>query len=184
MALHLLYHLHHSLQPQLLHTVVARNKRYLNSCCDRWRRRIEDSKERRKGKRGVGKEGYWTLGYAIYHHEQYVKCWLYRVHTATLIYTVTVRGRRSKRDSEDMREQHREGWQSFLSLSHRRLQARACPGIARVISKHCVLISQGPDAKTHGMPSDQHNRAYAHTDVCIAYNVVTIHFRNWASNAA
>ena len=33
----------------------------------------------------------------------------------------------------------------------------ACrPGHARVISKHCVLISQGPDAKTRGMPSDQH----------------------------
>ena len=34
------------------------------------------------------------------------------------------------------------------SVTHRCLHAR-------VISKHCILISQGPDAKTRGMPSDQ-----------------------------
>ena len=62
--------------------------------------------------------------------------------------------------------------------------ARACPGIARVISKHCALISQGLDAKTRGVRSDQHKRAYARTDVRIAYSVVTIRFRNCASNAA
>ena len=62
-------------------------------------------------------------------------------------------------------------WGSSLLLhayAHRRLQARACPGIVQVISKHCVLISQGPDAKTNGVPSDQHKCAYARTDVHIA----------------
>ena len=68
--------------------------------------------------------------------------------------------------------------------THRRLQARACPGIARVISKHCVLISHGPDAKTRGVSSDQHKRAYVRTDVHIAYSVVTIRFHKCASNAA
>ena len=53
-------------------------------------------------------------------------------------------------------------------LLHRHLQARACPGIARVISKHCVLISQGPDAKMRGVPSDQYKCAYTRTDVRIA----------------
>ena len=71
-----------------------------------------------------------------------------------------------------------------LLSRHRRLQAGECPDIARVILKHCVLISQGPDAKTRGVPSDQHKLAYARTDVRIAYSVVPIRFRNCASNAA
>ena len=58
--------------------------------------------------------------------------------------------------------------------------ARALPGLFRSIA----YSSQGPDAKTRGMPSDQHNRAYARTDVRIAYSVVTIRFLNCASNAA
>ena len=63
---------------------------------------------------------------------------------------------------------------------HRRLQAQAYPGIAWVILNR-VLISRGPDAKTHG---HQHI-VYACTDVCIAYSVVTKYaFRNCASNAA
>ena len=36
----------------------------------------------------------------------------------------------------------------------------------------CILLSQGPNAKTCGMPSDQHKCAYARADVCIAYSVV------------
>ena len=45
------------------------------------------------------------------------------------------------------------------------------PGIAWVISKHCVLISQGPDVKTCSVLSDQHKRAYARTDIRIALRV-------------
>ena len=63
-----------------------------------------------------------------------------------------------------------------VTRMHRRLQARACPGIARVISKHCALISQWPDAKTRSTPPDQHKRAYLQTYVCVS--VVTIRFRN------
>ena len=59
------------------------------------------------------------------------------------------------------------------SSKHRRLRAYPGPGYFEA----CVLVSQGPDAKTHGMPSDQHKCANAHTDVRIAYSVV-------ASNAA
>ena len=45
----------------------------------------------------------------------------------------------------------------------------------------CILISQGQDAKTRG---HQHI-AYAHTDIRIAYGVVTKYaFSNCASNAA
>ena len=59
----------------------------------------------------------------------------------------------------------------------------ACrPRHARVISKHCVLISQGPDAKTCGMPSDQHKHAYTRTNDRIQCSA--IRFRNCASNVA
>ena len=66
---------------------------------------------------------------------------------------------------------HKQHLCTFVNLwtfVHRRLQAWACPGIARVILKHCVLISQGLDVKTRSMPSDQHKRAYTRTDVRIA----------------
>ena len=60
--------------------------------------------------------------------------------------------------------------------SNRCLQARAYPGYF----ESCALISQGLDAKTHG---HQHI-AYACTDVCIAYSLVTKYaFHNCASNA-
>ena len=53
---------------------------------------------------------------------------------------------------------------------HRHLhQTRANPGYFEA----CILLSQGPNAKTRGMPSDQHKCAYAHTDIHIAYSVVT-----------
>ena len=54
------------------------------------------------------------------------------------------------------------------------------PGHCPVNFDLCVLISRGPDAKTHG---HQHI-AYAYTDVRIAYSVVTKYaFCNCALNA-
>ena len=64
---------------------------------------------------------------------------------------------------------------------HRRLQARAYPSIAPGYFEPYILISRGLDVKT----PISHMRAYAHTDVCIAYSVVTKYaFHNCASNAA
>ena len=64
---------------------------------------------------------------------------------------------------------------------HRRLQAWAYPGIARIISNYAYSHhAQGPDAKTRG----HLHIAYACTDVHIAYSVVTKYaFCNCASNA-
>ena len=57
---------------------------------------------------------------------------------------------------------------------HRRLQARAYPGIARVI--FCTHITRTRCEDTWHAQTPiyiYHTRAYAHTDIRIAYSVVT-----------
>ena len=65
------------------------------------------------------------------------------------------------------RDGPKEDPQKSASLfTHGRQQAGAYMGYF----ESCVLLSQGPDAKTHAMPPDpllKHKRAYTHTDVRI-----------------